>query len=114
MPTTLVTEAHPDTYWNTMRSLGLGMFAAGTSSAAVALWSGLSAENIKHGISADDSNERATRQAKKIRQRNRMTRIAAGAAGATLVTGAILFLWPKTPQTNVVVSPDGVGFGWSF
>ncbi|HET6279375.1 MAG TPA: hypothetical protein VFH73_00355 [Polyangia bacterium] len=87
------------------RTLTIGAFGLGVASAAVAGGLAWSAIKLHDSTPPGASNAQATATTRDIHNRNVAAGVLAGVAGASLVTGLALALWPTAPAV-VMVSYD--------
>jgi len=82
--------------------------AFGVGGAALATGAGflLSARSVRDGATPGESQASAADRNARIATRNTVTAVCAGVAGAALVTGAALTLWPRSqPGAILAISP---------
>jgi hypothetical protein len=90
------------------RVAGLSLIGVGALAAAGGTWAYLSARSLRDDVAPGASQEAATSTNQRITTRNRLAVAGAGLAGAALLTGALLWLWPDSPPAAVSVSTSGV------
>jgi hypothetical protein len=92
------------------RKIALGAFSLSAATAAVGAgfwWSGhniyLNANKNGSVSSGMGPSNSANSQ---IDQRNLMSRVLFGVAGASAITGAVLYFWPSAPHVSASSTPD--------
>jgi len=103
----LVESAEAKAPLGARRVTGLALLGVGALAAAGGTWSYLSARSLREE-GPTSSMEAAADINKRIAARNRLTVAAAGVAGAAVLTGALLWLWPDSPAAAVSVTTSGV------
>jgi hypothetical protein len=83
--------------------VGVSVLAAGGGA-----WAYLSARSLRGEIGPASSQEAVAAANRRISARNRLAAAAAGTAGAALLTGAILWLWPDSPPIGASVTASGL------
>jgi hypothetical protein len=88
----------------------IGVSALATAGAA---WALVSARSLHDQIGPGTSHQEAVDINRRIGARNRAGGAALGVAGAALVAGTAMVLWPDSPPVNAVIAGDGLTVGWA-